>query len=80
MIPRAKRRRFSASYKLRILELADSCETREDVGVSVAQGGLVLFLSSGTVAPSALKRHTVGAMQAGRELTAKDEKIQRLKI
>ena len=78
VIPRAKRRRFSASYKLRILEAADSCETREDVGALLRREGL--YSSHLTQWRHQRSKGTrLGATQAGKELTAKDEEIQRLK-
>jgi len=38
--PRAKRRRFTATYKLRILEQADSCTKPGDVGALLRREGL----------------------------------------
>ena len=40
MVPRAKRRRFSAEYKLRILEEAAACSERGQIGSLLRREGL----------------------------------------
>ena len=40
VIPRAKRRRFSAEYKLRVLAEADSCTERGEIGALLRREGL----------------------------------------
>jgi transposase len=40
VVPRAKRRRFSAEYKLRILEEADACSERGQIGSLLRREGL----------------------------------------
>ena len=40
VLPRAKRRRFSAEYKLRILEEADKCTQRGEIGAFLRREGL----------------------------------------
>jgi transposase len=40
VLPRAKRRRFSAEYKLRILEEADACTKRGQIGALLRREGL----------------------------------------
>ena len=40
VVPRAKRRRFSAEYKLRILEEADACGERGQIGSLLRREGL----------------------------------------
>jgi transposase-like protein len=40
VLPRAKRRRFSAEYKQRILEEADSCTERGQIGALLRREGL----------------------------------------
>jgi len=40
VLPRAKRRRFSAEYKLRILEEADKCTQRGEIGALLRREGL----------------------------------------
>jgi len=40
VIPQAKRRRFSAQYKLRVLAEADSCTERGKIGALLRQEGL----------------------------------------
>jgi len=40
VVPTAKRRRFSAAYKLRILEEADSCTERGQIGALLRREGL----------------------------------------
>ena len=40
VLPRAKRRRFSAEYKLRILEEVDGCTQRGQIGALLRRGGL----------------------------------------
>ena len=40
VLPRAKRRRFSAEYKLSILEEADSCTRRGQIGALLRREGL----------------------------------------
>ena len=40
VLPRAKRRRFSAEYKLRILEEVDSCTQRGQIGALLRREGL----------------------------------------
>jgi transposase len=40
VVPKAKRRRFSAGYKLRILEEAEVCTERGQVGVLLRREGL----------------------------------------
>jgi transposase-like protein len=40
VVPKAKRRQFSAQYKLRILEEADNCTERGEVGALLRREGL----------------------------------------
>jgi len=40
LLPRAKRRRFAAEYKLRILEEADRCTERGQIGALLRREGL----------------------------------------
>ncbi|NIW11092.1 MAG: transposase [Gammaproteobacteria bacterium] len=40
MVPRAKRRQFSAKYKLRILTEADQCTQRGEIGALLRREGL----------------------------------------
>jgi transposase len=40
VVPRAKRRRFSAEYKLRILEEAEACRERGQIGSLLRREGL----------------------------------------
>lgn len=40
VVPRAKRRRFTAAYKLRILEEADQCSTSGQIGSLLRREGL----------------------------------------
>ena len=40
VLPRAKRRRFSAEYKLRILEEVDGCSQRGQIGALLRREGL----------------------------------------
>ena len=40
VVPKAKRRRFSAEYKLRILAEADVCTNRGDIGALLRREGL----------------------------------------
>jgi transposase-like protein len=40
VLPRAKRRQFSAEYKLRILEEADACTKRGQIGALLRREGL----------------------------------------
>ena len=40
VVPRAKRRRFSAAYKLRILEETDACRERGQIGSLLRREGL----------------------------------------
>jgi transposase len=40
MVPRAKRRRFNAEYKVRILEEADACSERGEIGALLRREGL----------------------------------------
>jgi transposase-like protein len=40
VVPRAKRRRFSAEYKLRILEEAEACSERGQIGSLLRREGL----------------------------------------
>ena len=40
VVPRARRRRFSAAYKLRILQEADACKKSKDVGSLLRREGL----------------------------------------
>lgn len=40
VLPRAKRRRFTATYKLRILEEADQCSTSGQIGSLLRREGL----------------------------------------
>ena len=46
VLPRAKRRRFSAAYKLRILEEADRCTERGQIGALLRREGLYSSLLS----------------------------------
>jgi len=40
VVPQAKRRTYSVAYKLRILEAADHCDQRGQIGVLLRQEGL----------------------------------------
>ena len=40
VVPKAQRRRFSASNKLRMLQSAEACAVRVEVGVLLCQDGL----------------------------------------
>ncbi len=40
VVPRARRRRFSAAYKLRILQEADACKQSKDIGSLLCREGL----------------------------------------
>jgi transposase-like protein len=40
VVPQAKRRRFSAAYKLQIVEEADGCTERGDIGALLRREGL----------------------------------------
>ena len=40
VVPRARRRRFSAAYKLRILQEADACKESKDIGSLLRREGL----------------------------------------
>ena len=60
LVERARRRRFSAEYKLRILREADACSKPGEVGCVAAPRGLVLVVVDG-VAPPARARVACGA-------------------
>lgn len=40
VVPQARRRRFTAAYKLRILEEADQCSERGQIGALLRREGL----------------------------------------
>jgi transposase len=40
VVPKAKRRKFSAEYKVRILEEADRCTERGEIGALLRREGL----------------------------------------
>ncbi|MDE2834220.1 MAG: transposase [Bacteroidota bacterium] len=77
VIPKAKRHRFSASYKLRILEEADAALASGELGALLRREGLY---------PSHLAQwhrqreqgRLFGATQLSKKLLAQDEEIRRL--
>ncbi len=74
----AKRRRFSASYKLRILEQADACVNAGDLGALLRREGLY----SSYLAQWRKQRESgtlYASTRAGKELRAKEEEIRRLR-
>lgn len=78
VIPNSKRRKFSASYKLRVLSEADACTEPGEIGALLRREGLMSShltqwrrqRASGTLYDST---------QAGKELAARDEEIGRLR-
>ena len=78
VIPKARRRRFSASYKLGVLNEADACTAPGEVGALLRREGL--YSSHLTQWRRQRARGTLyGSTQAGKELAAKDEEISRLR-
>ena len=76
MVPKAERRRFGASYKLRMLDEADAC---------VQPGALLRRESLYSLHLVQWRRQRdrgslYGSTQAGKELLAKDEEIRRLRM
>ena len=70
LVQRAKRRRFSAEYKLRVLRQAEACTRPGEIGALLRREGLVHVASDG-VAQAARRRGLGGAgsqarAQAGR--------------
>jgi len=59
--PRAKRRRFSAQYKLRILEEADRCTRPGEIGALLRREGLYSS-NPGDLAPAARARPNRGTL------------------
>ena len=60
VVPRAKRRRFSAEYKLRILEEAEACSERGQIGSLLRREGLYSSAPD-NLAPAARTRPTGSA-------------------
>ncbi|MDE2956734.1 MAG: transposase [Bacteroidota bacterium] len=78
VIPRAKRRRFSASYKLRILEEADAATASGEVGALLRREGL--YSSHLTQWCRQREQGTLlGSTQIGKELLAKVEENRKLR-
>ncbi|MDE2730798.1 MAG: transposase, partial [Bacteroidota bacterium] len=78
VIPRAKRRRFSASYKLRILEEADAATASGEVGALLRREGL--YSSHLTQWRRQREQGTLlGSTQIGKELLAKVEENRKLR-
>ena len=78
VVPKAKRRRFSASYKLRLLEEADACVKPGEVGALLRREGI--FSSHLAQWRKQCERGSLyGSTQAGKELLAKDKEIGRLR-
>ncbi|MDE2955829.1 MAG: transposase [Bacteroidota bacterium] len=78
VIPRAKRRRFSASYKLRILEEADAATASGEVGALLRREGLY----SSHLTQWCRQREQgilLGSTQIGKELLAKVEENRKLR-
>ena len=76
--PRAQRRRFSKSYKLRILEEADACTNRGEVGALLRREGL--YASHLAQWRKQRERGTLHASTpASKELHAKEKEIRRLR-
>ena len=76
--PRAKRRQFSASYKLRILDEVDSCTTPGGIGAVLRREGL--YSSQLSQWRRQHKRGTLyGSTQVAKDLVAKDELISQLR-
>ena len=76
VVPKAERRRFGASYKLRMLDEADAC---------VQPGALLRRESLYSLHLVQWRRQRdrgslYGSTQAGKELLAKDEEIRRLRM
>lgn len=75
---RAQRRRFSSSYKLRILQEADACVSRGELGALLRREGL--YNSYLAQWRKQRERGTLHASTAaGKELRAKEEEIRRLR-
>ena len=78
VVPRAKRRRFSASYKLRILDEVDACTTPGGIGALLRREGL--YSSQLSQWRKQHKRGTLyGSTQVAKDLVAKDETITELR-
>ena len=78
VIPKAKRRRFSASYKLRLLEEADACVEPGEVGALLRREGI--YSSHLAQRRRVCERGSLyGLTQDGKELLAKDKEIGRLR-
>ena len=76
VVPKAKRRRFSANYKLRLLKEADACIKPGEVGALLRREGIY----SSHLAQWRKQRGSLyGSTQAGKELLAKDEENRRLR-
>ncbi len=78
VVCKAKRRRFSASYKLRLLKEADACVKPGEVRAPLRREGI--FSSHLAQWRKQRERGSLyGSTQAGKELLAKDEDIRRLR-
>ena len=78
VVPRAKRRRFSASYKLRILDEVDACTTPGGIGALLRREGS--YSSQLSQWRKQHKRGTLyGSTQVAKDLVAKDETITELR-
>ena len=78
VVPKAKRRRFSASYKLRMLNEAEACTQPGEIGALLRREGLY----SSHLAQWRRQRDQgtlYGSTRAGKELLAKDAEITRLR-
>ena len=78
VVPKAKRRRFTASYKMRILDEAELCSKPGEVGALLRREGLY----SSHLAQWRKQREYgafYGSTQAGKKLLAKDEEIRPLR-
>jgi transposase len=78
VVPKAKRRQFSAAYKRRILEEADACTEKGQVGALVRREGL--YSSHLTKWRRQREAGTLGGEKRGRKTEAEAAEVVELKV
>ena len=78
VVPRARRRRLSAAYKLRILQEADACKQSKDIGTLLRREGLYAFQLS-QWRKQRIEGVLVGGQQAATEITTLTTQLEAAK-
>ncbi len=80
VVPRAKRRQFTAAYKLRMLEEADRCQGPGQIGALLRREGLYSsHLSRWRQLRASGQLQALGSQKRGRQSVVEDEDVVRLR-